>query len=84
MTKKHPPSNAFTRARTLRRDMTDAERKVWSMVRGEALAEFRFRRQVPIAPSLPTLPATAPSSSSRSMAGSMIWKRRTKSAVPGC
>ena len=36
------------RARTLRRDQTDVERKLWSMLRGRQLGGFKFRRQVPI------------------------------------
>jgi len=35
-------------ARRLRRDQTDAERRLWSRLRGRALAGFKFRRQVPI------------------------------------
>jgi very-short-patch-repair endonuclease len=50
MTKKHPPPGALDRARILRRDITDAERQVWRILRFVALAEFRFRRQVPIGP----------------------------------
>ena len=30
--------------------MTDAERRVWNMLKSGDLAEFRFRRQVPIGP----------------------------------
>ncbi len=36
------------RARTLRRDQTDAERKLWSMLRNRQLGGRKFRRQVPI------------------------------------
>ena len=36
------------RARELRRDMSDTERRVWSRLRRKQLAGFRFRRQVPI------------------------------------
>ena len=39
-----------TRARALRRDMTDAERKLWSALRGRRLAGAKFRRQVPVGP----------------------------------
>ena len=35
-------------ARKLRRDMTDAERKLWSILRGRQLEGYRFRRQEPI------------------------------------
>ena len=34
-------------ARRLRRDMTDAERRVWSLLRQPPFAIHRFRRQVP-------------------------------------
>jgi very-short-patch-repair endonuclease len=44
------PQGAIVRARTLRRDSTDAERQVWRVVRSGAPAEFGFRRQVPIGP----------------------------------
>jgi very-short-patch-repair endonuclease len=50
MTKKLPPPTATARAKTLRRDMTDAERKVWRILRSGALAEFHFRRHFPIGP----------------------------------
>ena len=36
------------RARALRRDQTDVERKLWSLLRGRRLDGFKFRRQVPI------------------------------------
>ena len=35
-------------ARRLRQETTDAERKLWSIVRNRKLAGFKFRRQVPI------------------------------------
>ena len=38
---------ARVNARVLRRDMTDAERKLWSGLRGEQLG-FKFRRQHPL------------------------------------
>ena len=38
---------AQVNARTLRRDMTDAERKLWSGLRGEQLG-VKFRRQHPL------------------------------------
>ena len=38
------------RARTLRRDETDAEAIVWWQVRNRQLNGFKFRRQVPIGP----------------------------------
>ncbi|MEW6124983.1 MAG: endonuclease domain-containing protein [Pseudomonadota bacterium] len=38
------------RARALRRTMTDAERKLWTLLRDRRLAGAKFRRQVPIGP----------------------------------
>ncbi len=35
-------------ARRLRRHSTDAEQKLWSLLRGGQLAGFRFRRQHPV------------------------------------
>jgi very-short-patch-repair endonuclease len=35
-------------ARRLRRDMTDAERAMWRILRGRQLAGYKFRRQQPI------------------------------------
>jgi len=45
--KHHPPAGAVKRARRLRREMTDAERAIWRILR-EAFSEHHFRRQVPI------------------------------------
>jgi very-short-patch-repair endonuclease len=42
------PKTRTIRARTLRRDQTDAERKLWSMLRNRQLGGRKFRRQVPI------------------------------------
>src|ERR1700681_2117721 len=36
------------RARQLRRDATDAERRLWSALRDRRLSDYRFRRQYPI------------------------------------
>ncbi len=38
------------RAKALRRDMTNAERCLWFMLRGHRLGRLSFRRQVPIGP----------------------------------
>jgi very-short-patch-repair endonuclease len=37
-------------ARTMRKSMTGAERKLWSALRGRSLSGFRFNRQVEIGP----------------------------------
>ena len=39
-----------TRARSLRRDSTDAERIIWSAIRAHRLEGIAFRRQTPIGP----------------------------------
>ena len=36
------------RARRLRRKLTDAERRLWSILRDRRLEEFKFRRQQPL------------------------------------
>lgn len=33
----------------MRRECTDAERKLWNIIRDRQLAEFKFRRQYPVA-----------------------------------
>lgn len=45
--KRTPPVGTTQRARRLRNDMTDAERKIWTLLR-TAFPDWRFRRQVPI------------------------------------
>jgi very-short-patch-repair endonuclease len=44
------PLVATTRARRLRAQMTDAERKLWFALRDRRFADFKFRRQVPLGP----------------------------------
>ncbi len=38
------------RAKTLRRDLTDTERKLWGLLRSRQLRGAKFRRQQPIGP----------------------------------
>lgn len=38
------------RARTLRREMTEAERRLWGLIRDRRLGGAKFRRQVPMGP----------------------------------
>ena len=45
--KRHPPPGATLRARRLRGEPTEAEKKLWRLLR-EKFPEARFRRQVPI------------------------------------
>ena len=45
--KHHPPPGAVGRARRLRKDMTDAERKLWQMLK-EHFHDWHFRKQVPL------------------------------------
>jgi very-short-patch-repair endonuclease len=40
----------YLKARQLRRDPTDAERRMWSALRDRRLAKYKFRRQHPIGP----------------------------------
>ena len=46
--KKHPVDGARAQARTLRQNMTEAERRVWQMLRSHQMKRYKFRRQVPI------------------------------------
>ena len=39
-----------SRARSLRRDMTDAETKIWQRLRAHRFSGFSFRRQFPVGP----------------------------------
>lgn len=43
-------STATVRARCLRKSETEAERKLWSLLRGRRLADHKFVRQFPIGP----------------------------------
>jgi very-short-patch-repair endonuclease len=42
--------DTLVKAKLLRRDLTDAERKLWSALRGSQLCGAKFRRQQPIGP----------------------------------
>ena len=46
--KKHPIDGAHARARTSRQNMTEAEKRVWQILRLQQLKGYKFRRQVPI------------------------------------
>src|SRR5215472_6095656 len=46
--KKYPMGGAHERARALRREMTEAETKLWRMLRSRQIEGYRFRRQVPL------------------------------------
>src|ERR1700730_12194367 len=46
--KKRPVDGAHARARTLRQNMTQAERRVWQILRSHRMTGYQFRRQVPI------------------------------------
>src|ERR1700722_9133946 len=46
--KKHPLNGAHIRARALRRDMTDAARKLWRVLRQRQVNGLKFRHQVPL------------------------------------
>ena len=47
---RQPPELTRQRARHLRREETDAERKLWTRLRSRKLRGVKFRRQVPIGP----------------------------------
>ncbi|MDR7135281.1 very-short-patch-repair endonuclease [Lysobacter niastensis] len=44
------PTNTLEAARSLRKEMTDAERKIWRHLRDGQLAGMKFRRQHPLPP----------------------------------
>jgi very-short-patch-repair endonuclease len=44
------PTTTLENSRRLRREMTDAERKLWSLLRAGQLEGLKFRRQHPIPP----------------------------------
>ena len=46
--KKHSVDGAHARARSLRQNMTVAERRVWQILRLHQMEGYKFRRQVPI------------------------------------
>ena len=46
--KKHPVAGAQPRARTLRQNMTEAEKRIWQILRLRQIQGYKFRRQVPI------------------------------------
>jgi very-short-patch-repair endonuclease len=46
--KKYPALGAHARARSLRQNMTEADRRVWQRLRSRQMHGYRFRRQVPI------------------------------------
>jgi very-short-patch-repair endonuclease len=41
-------NETLRRARSLRKTMTEPERRLWSRLRGRRFAGFKFRRQVPL------------------------------------
>jgi very-short-patch-repair endonuclease len=46
--KKHPVDGARARARNLRQNMTEAERRVWQILRSHQIKGYKFRSQVAI------------------------------------
>jgi very-short-patch-repair endonuclease len=46
--KKHPVDGAGAPARTLRQNITEAERRLWQILRSHQTKGYKFRRQVPI------------------------------------
>ena len=43
-------SKTLARAKRLRRDMTEAEKKLWYRIRADQLDGYQFRKQVPVDP----------------------------------
>ena len=46
--KKQPSDGARVRAKALRREMTEAEKRIWHRLRRRQTEGYRFRRQVPL------------------------------------
>jgi hypothetical protein len=46
--KKHLADGAHARARSLRQSVTEAESRLWRMLRSHQMTGYKFRRQVPI------------------------------------
>ncbi len=46
--RRDPDRRLLRFARQMRKEPTDAERRLWSILRGKQLDGFRFRRQVPV------------------------------------
>ena len=55
----------IARARSLRKRSTDAERRLWELLRDRRLVQFKFRRQVLAAVARDTRQAAPPSSALR-------------------
>jgi len=47
---RRPPAVPIARARSLRANITNAERKLWYALRDRRFARYKFRRQVPVGP----------------------------------
>jgi len=58
--KKYPMGGAHERARALRREMTQAEKRLWRMLRSRQIEGHRFRRQVPLGRYIADLFVTKP------------------------
>jgi len=50
MVKYKRPPRATSRARSMRREATDAEQKLWLLLRDRRLGNAKFRRQAPVGP----------------------------------
>ena len=47
---KFTPTKSLSRARSLRRSQTEAEKKLWGYLRNSSLNNYKFTRQTPIGP----------------------------------
>ena len=43
-------SDSLSNAKRLRKNQTDAERKIWQNIRNRQLGDFKFKRQYPVGP----------------------------------
>jgi very-short-patch-repair endonuclease len=50
MCKPPTPERQLEHARKMRHEQTDAEKRLWWILRDRRLGEFKFRRQVPVGP----------------------------------
>jgi len=73
MTSRRDPNRRLLRfAREMRHQPTDAERKLWSLLRDRRLGGFKFRRQHPVAGYIVDFSARQPPPSSNSTAVSIL------------
>src|SRR5271169_6408838 len=77
--KKEPSEGAYRRARIRPREMTEAEKRLWQMLRLRQTGGSRFRRQVPIGRFIADFVCHA----ARLMAANMTSRRSRRQAALG-